>query len=126
MEIWQFPPNALEKITSGIVIMRLLLMRLPSHKPKLAWVDNSLIDIRKLPVLPMRGTVLTAWRLLRCSPLGSSGYDPPSWIYDGHFLVACQDVAYLAALETILQVVLHKAAPYTCTMPNIYLQKTAL
>ncbi len=26
-----------------------------------------------------QGTVLTAWRLLRCSPLGSSGYDPPVW-----------------------------------------------
>lgn len=26
-----------------------------------------------------RGTVLTAWRLLRCNPLGSSGYDPVQW-----------------------------------------------
>mmetsp|Transcript_4526 Transcript_4526/g.7675 ORF Transcript_4526/g.7675 Transcript_4526/m.7675 type:complete len:202 (+) Transcript_4526:63-668(+) len=26
-----------------------------------------------------RGGVLTAWRLLRCSPFGSSGYDPPQW-----------------------------------------------
>ena len=26
-----------------------------------------------------RGSVLTAWRLLRCSPLGTSGYDPPMW-----------------------------------------------
>jgi hypothetical protein len=24
-----------------------------------------------------KGTVLTAWRLMRCNPLGSSGYDPP-------------------------------------------------
>lgn len=23
--------------------------------------------------------MLTAWRILRCSPLGSSGYDPPQW-----------------------------------------------
>jgi hypothetical protein len=23
--------------------------------------------------------VLTAWRILRCSPFGSSGYDPPAW-----------------------------------------------
>ncbi|KAI8467686.1 MAG: hemolytic domain-containing protein, partial [Monoraphidium minutum] len=26
-----------------------------------------------------RGTVLTAWRLLRCNPWGDSGYDPTSW-----------------------------------------------
>jgi len=26
-----------------------------------------------------RGCVLTAWRLLRCSPLGGKGYDPPKW-----------------------------------------------
>lgn len=26
-----------------------------------------------------KGTVLTAWRLLRCSPFGSSGYDPVRW-----------------------------------------------
>ncbi|KAL6133151.1 hypothetical protein ACLB2K_065388 [Fragaria x ananassa] len=26
-----------------------------------------------------KGTVLTAWRLCRCNPLGSSGYDPPRW-----------------------------------------------
>ena len=26
-----------------------------------------------------RGVVLTAWRLLRCNPLGPSGYDPPCW-----------------------------------------------
>ncbi|GFH31035.1 uncharacterized protein HaLaN_29988, partial [Haematococcus lacustris] len=26
-----------------------------------------------------RGSVLTAWRLLRCNPWGSSGYDPPTW-----------------------------------------------
>lgn len=26
-----------------------------------------------------KGTVLTAWRLLRCNPWGNSGYDPTSW-----------------------------------------------
>eukprot|EP00873_Tetraselmis_striata_P037341 jgi/Tetstr1/457605/TSEL_044172.t1 len=26
-----------------------------------------------------KGFVLTAWRLLRCSPFGSRGYDPPKW-----------------------------------------------
>eukprot|EP00775_Hariotina_reticulata_P012548 gene12549-12681_t len=26
-----------------------------------------------------RGTVLTAWRLLRCNPWGPSGYDPTTW-----------------------------------------------
>lgn len=28
---------------------------------------------------PIRGGVLTAWRILRCSPVGGSGYDPPRW-----------------------------------------------
>ncbi|KAL2320006.1 hypothetical protein Fmac_028975 [Flemingia macrophylla] len=27
----------------------------------------------------MKGTVLTAWRLCRCNPLGGHGYDPPRW-----------------------------------------------
>lgn len=26
-----------------------------------------------------RGCILTAWRLLRCSPFGGKGYDPPKW-----------------------------------------------
>ena len=26
-----------------------------------------------------KGTVLTAWRLLRCNPWGGRGYDPPRW-----------------------------------------------
>eukprot|EP00898_Chlorokybus_atmophyticus_P000346 jgi/Chlat1/1311/Chrsp118S01720 len=26
-----------------------------------------------------KGTVLTAWRLMRCNPFGGSGYDPPRW-----------------------------------------------
>ena len=28
---------------------------------------------------PSKGAVLTAWRILRCSPLGGKGYDPPKW-----------------------------------------------
>lgn len=28
---------------------------------------------------PTKGAILTAWRLLRCSPLGGRGYDPPKW-----------------------------------------------
>jgi putative membrane protein insertion efficiency factor len=26
-----------------------------------------------------KGTVLTAWRLARCNPLGGRGWDPPTW-----------------------------------------------
>ncbi|KQJ87071.1 UPF0161 protein At3g09310 isoform X2 [Brachypodium distachyon] len=26
-----------------------------------------------------KGTILTAWRLCRCNPLGGQGYDPPRW-----------------------------------------------
>jgi uncharacterized protein len=26
-----------------------------------------------------KGLVLTTWRILRCNPFGSSGYDPPKW-----------------------------------------------
>ena len=26
-----------------------------------------------------KGTILTAWRILRCNPLGPSGYDPVQW-----------------------------------------------
>lgn len=26
-----------------------------------------------------KGLVLTVWRLLRCAPWGSHGYDPPRW-----------------------------------------------
>jgi len=26
-----------------------------------------------------KGAIMTAWRLLRCSPFGSQGYDPPKW-----------------------------------------------
>ena len=28
---------------------------------------------------PAKGALLTAWRLMRCSPLGGKGYDPPRW-----------------------------------------------
>lgn len=28
---------------------------------------------------PTKGAVLMAWRLLRCSPFGGKGYDPPRW-----------------------------------------------
>jgi putative membrane protein insertion efficiency factor len=28
---------------------------------------------------PEKGVVLTAWRILRCSPFGGKGYDPPKW-----------------------------------------------
>ena len=28
---------------------------------------------------PEKGLVLIAWRLLRCSPFGGRGYDPPKW-----------------------------------------------
>ncbi|KAG0559328.1 hypothetical protein KC19_10G097000 [Ceratodon purpureus] len=27
----------------------------------------------------VKGTILTAWRLSRCNPLGGSGFDPPRW-----------------------------------------------
>lgn len=28
---------------------------------------------------PNKGVILIAWRLLRCSPFGGKGYDPPKW-----------------------------------------------
>jgi putative membrane protein insertion efficiency factor len=28
---------------------------------------------------PGKGSILIAWRLLRCSPVGGKGYDPPRW-----------------------------------------------
>eukprot|EP00559_Dactyliosolen_fragilissimus_P003553 CAMPEP_0184861716 /NCGR_PEP_ID=MMETSP0580-20130426/6335_1 /TAXON_ID=1118495 /ORGANISM="Dactyliosolen fragilissimus" /LENGTH=189 /DNA_ID=CAMNT_0027359307 /DNA_START=152 /DNA_END=721 /DNA_ORIENTATION=+ len=28
---------------------------------------------------PTKGVILTAWRLMRCSPFGGRGYDPPRW-----------------------------------------------
>ncbi|GAX79422.1 hypothetical protein CEUSTIGMA_g6863.t1 [Chlamydomonas eustigma] len=34
-----------------------------------------------------KGTVLTAWRLMRCNPWGGKGFDPPSWPPKGLELV---------------------------------------
>lgn len=28
---------------------------------------------------PTKGALLTAWRLMRCTPFGGKGYDPPQW-----------------------------------------------
>jgi len=28
---------------------------------------------------PTKGLVLTTWRIMRCTPLGGKGYDPPKW-----------------------------------------------
>ena len=28
---------------------------------------------------PVKGFILTGWRILRCSPFGGKGYDPPRW-----------------------------------------------
>lgn len=28
---------------------------------------------------PTKGGILTAWRIMRCSPFGGKGYDPPKW-----------------------------------------------
>ncbi|XP_022143725.1 UPF0161 protein At3g09310 [Momordica charantia] len=32
-----------------------------------------------------KGTILTAWRLCRCNPLGGSGFDPPRWFDEESF-----------------------------------------
>ena len=34
---------------------------------------------------PLRGLVLTAWRLLRCNPTGGKGYDQPIWPPPSYF-----------------------------------------
>jgi len=47
--------------------------------------EYSMDSYRKFGV--WKGTVLTAWRLLRCNPWGSSGYDPPVWPPKGLELV---------------------------------------
>ncbi|XP_060176818.1 UPF0161 protein At3g09310 [Lycium barbarum] len=39
--------------------------------------EYSMIAYKKYGVA--KGTVLTAWRLCRCNPLGGSGFDPPRW-----------------------------------------------
>jgi len=33
----------------------------------------------------IRGGLLTAWRILRCNPIGGSGYDAPQWPPPGFF-----------------------------------------
>ncbi|XP_052172606.1 UPF0161 protein At3g09310 [Diospyros lotus] len=39
--------------------------------------EYSMIAYQKYGVV--KGTILTAWRLCRCNPLGGSGFDPPRW-----------------------------------------------
>ncbi|GAB2230150.1 hypothetical protein Droror1_Dr00014407 [Drosera rotundifolia] len=39
--------------------------------------EYSMIAYKEYGVV--KGTVLTAWRLCRCNPLGGSGFDPPRW-----------------------------------------------
>ncbi|CAO2837010.1 unnamed protein product [Amaranthus hypochondriacus] len=39
--------------------------------------EYSMIAYKKYGVV--KGTVLTAYRLCRCNPLGGSGFDPPRW-----------------------------------------------
>ncbi|XP_073158624.1 UPF0161 protein At3g09310 isoform X2 [Henckelia pumila] len=39
--------------------------------------EYSMIAYKKYGVA--KGTLLTAWRLCRCNPLGGSGFDPPRW-----------------------------------------------
>lgn len=34
---------------------------------------------------PLRGGILTAWRIFRCNPLGGSGYDAPVWPPPSYF-----------------------------------------
>jgi putative membrane protein insertion efficiency factor len=34
---------------------------------------------------PVKGLVLTAWRIMRCNPFGGKGYDPPQWPPPGWF-----------------------------------------
>eukprot|EP01035_Chromulina_nebulosa_P016971 gene16971-22467_t len=34
---------------------------------------------------PLKGFILTAWRILRCNPTGGSGYDPPVWPPPNYF-----------------------------------------
>ncbi|XP_072955259.1 UPF0161 protein At3g09310 isoform X1 [Typha angustifolia] len=39
--------------------------------------EYSMLAYRRYGV--MKGTILTAWRLCRCNPLGGYGFDPPRW-----------------------------------------------
>eukprot|EP01041_Mallomonas_annulata_P006189 gene6189-12539_t len=34
---------------------------------------------------PWKGGILTAWRIMRCTPIGGFGYDPPRWPPPGYF-----------------------------------------
>ncbi|XP_074264236.1 UPF0161 protein At3g09310 [Silene latifolia] len=43
--------------------------------------EYSMIAYKRYGVV--KGTVLTAWRLCRCNPLGGSGFDPPRWFGEG-------------------------------------------
>ncbi|PNH02547.1 hypothetical protein TSOC_011464 [Tetrabaena socialis] len=52
----------------------------------------------------VRGTVLTAWRLLRCNPWGGRGYDPPAWPPVG--LAPLYSVPYTPELTVVLGVAL--------------------
>ncbi|KAG2493859.1 hypothetical protein HYH03_008075 [Edaphochlamys debaryana] len=47
-----------------------------------------------------KGTVLTAWRLLRCNPWGGRGYDPPAWPPVG--LGAVYTLPYTPELTVVL------------------------
>ncbi|XP_076899872.1 UPF0161 protein At3g09310-like [Bidens hawaiensis] len=39
--------------------------------------EYSMIAYKKYGVV--KGSILTAWRICRCNPLGGSGFDPPRW-----------------------------------------------
>ncbi|GAB2272570.1 hypothetical protein Dimus_007391 [Dionaea muscipula] len=39
--------------------------------------EYSMISYKKYGFV--KGTILTAWRICRCNPLGGSGFDPPRW-----------------------------------------------
>ncbi|KAJ0440457.1 putative membrane protein insertion efficiency factor [Helianthus annuus] len=39
--------------------------------------EYSMIAYKKYGVA--KGSILTAWRICRCNPLGGSGFDPPRW-----------------------------------------------
>ncbi|KAI3750360.1 hypothetical protein L2E82_20994 [Cichorium intybus] len=39
--------------------------------------EYSMIAYKRYGVV--KGSILTAWRLCRCNPLGGSGFDPPRW-----------------------------------------------
>lgn len=51
-----------------------------------------------------RGTVLTAWRLMRCNPWGGRGYDPPAWPPAGLFSAALWEQAYAAEVACVVGV----------------------